>query len=212
MLGWMPRPFVFVHIPKCAGTSIEKALIPFMSTHCDFREFSELERRAHWMPGREGRQHCRLGRYAREYDLSQFLKFSIVRNPWDRAISQINYLRSKTGKNVFSGNSLKENIEIYCKSTRNIWAHDLSASQCDYLQVETGKLATDFVGKFENLTEDFARICHLIGVENAPVLPHIFNSGSRTHYSSHYDSDSREWVRKRFACDVEIFGYEFDEG
>ena len=31
MIGWTPTPFIFVHIPKCAGTSIEQALKAFTS-------------------------------------------------------------------------------------------------------------------------------------------------------------------------------------
>jgi hypothetical protein len=30
-------------------------------------------------------------------------------------------------------------------------------------------------------------------------------------YSAYYDAESADWVRQRFAKDIEFFGYEFEE-
>src|SRR4051812_27780147 len=119
MVAWKPNPFIFVHIPKCAGTSIEKALMPVSCRCGDFSDLTEPMRSKFWLPGRRGLQHSKLKRYARNFNLSNFFKFAFVRNPWDRAVSQISYLRSHTGRSVFSGKSFKENVKIYCESRRN---------------------------------------------------------------------------------------------
>jgi Sulfotransferase family len=132
MVAWRPNPFIFVHIPKCAGTSIEKAFIPIIIGQKDFGNLSEAQRSKYWLPGKKGLQHSKLKKYANIFDLSKFFKFAIVRNPWDRAVSQIQYLRSKTGESVFSGRSFKENLRIYCSSRITVWGHDLGACQVDY--------------------------------------------------------------------------------
>lgn len=210
MVGWNPCAFVFVHIPKCAGTSIEEALIPIVSDRNGFSDCSEEVRCKFWLPGNKGLQHQKLWQYEQYFELSDHFKFAFVRNPWDRAISQINYLRSKTGEAVFSGKTLKENIKIYCTSSRNIWWHDLGARQADYLKNNQGNLCMDFIGRFESLSTDFQKICMTMGIKPVPNLPHIFNSRQTRHYSTFYDGESAAWIGERFAEDIDLFGYHFE--
>jgi len=211
MIGWQPKPFIFVHIPKCAGTSLEAAFIPVASTHKTFKDFSEAERSQFWLPGKRGLQHCKLRRYERHFKLEDFFKFAFVRNPWDRAISQIEYLRAHTGNALFTGGSLKENIRIYCNSKRNLWGHDLGANQLDYLKNIAGEVSVDFIGRFESLLADFKQVCEALGVSPVPELPHIFDAKRPKPYPAYYDDLSAGWVKDRFAKDIEFFGYTFGE-
>jgi len=210
MIGWKPKPFIFVHIPKCAGTSIEKALIPIVSDYTDFKDFCEKERTKFWLPGNKGLQHSKIRRYGQCFNLNEYFKFTFVRNPWDRAISQILYLRAKNGSSTFSGNNFKNHLKIYCSSNKNVQGHDLGACQLDYLLDDSGKLSVDFVAKFESLLPDFKTICSNLNINTIPYLPHIFNSFRNRHYSTYYDMESKEWIRVRFAKDIEFFGYSFE--
>ncbi len=67
-----------------------------------------------------------------------------------------------------------------------------------------------WVGRFENLTEDFARVASRIGAPHLR-LPHLTRSPSRQsrHYRDLYDGDLAERVGDRFRRDVELFGYSF---
>ncbi len=47
-------------------------------------------------------------------------------------------------------------------------------------------------------------------MEKIPQLPHVNPSPRHGHYSFYYDAESAEWVRKRFAKDIDFFGYEFE--
>lgn len=210
MIGWKPSPFIFVHIPKCAGTSVETSLLPTVTGHTSFKQLSEDERSRFWLPGRRGLQHSKIRRYARFFPVNEYFRFAFVRNPWDRAISQISYLRSRAGEWTFPGITFKEQIRHYCRSSRNIWGHDLGACQCDYLIDGSGKVAIDFVGRFENLVNDFNSICHAVGYGEPPQLPHVFNSNRSDHYSTYYDDESADWIRTRFQRDLEFFGYRFE--
>ena len=216
MIGWKPKPFIFVHIPKCAGTSIETAFVPILSRHKDFNgdflglsEEVKEELSQFWLPGKINLQHSKLKKYEQHFKLNDYFKFAFVRNPWDRAVSQIGYLRSHTGKSLFSGDSFKENLQIYCNTNKNVWAHDLGACQLDYLQNRSGEVCVDFIGRFESLVDDFRKICEVIGVE-VPSLPHVFNTKRPQHYSAYYDDESAGWIRDRFAKDIGFFGYEFE--
>lgn len=208
MIAWQPRPFIFVHIPKCAGTSIEQVLIPVITPHRGFDDLPGETRNHHWMPGSQMLQHSKLRRYERHFELGDYFKFALVRDPWDRAVSQIEYLRSR-GAVIFNHPSFKENLRIYCQASTYAQGHDLSACQVDYLQTSTGTMGMDYVGRFESLPAAFAEICDKIGITPVPSLPHVFDSRRTKRCRDYYDEESADWIRQRFARDIEQFGYEF---
>jgi hypothetical protein len=210
MIGWKPKPFIFVHIPKCAGTSIEEAFIPIVTGHKRMQSLSEEQRSKFWLPGRKGLQHRKIRGYEQHFRLSHYFKFAFVRNPWDRAISQIDYLRTKAKATIFSNRDFKERLKAYCTTKKNIWGHDLNVCQLDYLKDNSGKVKIDFVGRFESLEKDFKEVCSIIGIEPILNLPHIFNSKRTTHYSEYYDEESAEWIQRRFEMDIDAFGYSFE--
>jgi hypothetical protein len=208
MISPKPKPFIFVHIPKCAGTSIEQALIPIVTPHRGFKDLTQEARSQFWLPGRGLLQHSKIRRYGGVFPLDAYFKFAFVRNPWERVISQIEYLRSK-GVPMFQRGELKEQIKRYCETEKWFLGHDVGACQLDYLQWPEGELAMDFVGRFENLLPDFATICGRLGIDPVPPLPHVFNSRRQHHYRDYYDGESRAWIAERFARDIDFFRYEF---
>jgi len=72
------------------------------------------------------------------------------------------------------------------------------------------KLLPDFVGRFENLAEDFARVASRIGSPHLR-LPHLMPAISRQprHYRDFYDEELAQKVGERFRKDAELFGYSF---
>ena len=71
-----------------------------------------------------------------------------------------------------------------------------------------GRVLADFVGRFENLAEDFARVAKEIGAPGL-TLPHILRSEDRGAYRGYYDGALRDLVRERYAEDLALFGYSF---
>jgi len=211
MVSWKPRPFIFIHIPKCAGTSIEKTLLPIVAGYPDFEYMPDEDRQKYWLPGRSNRQHAKLRQIAEHFSLDGFFKFAIARNPWDRAVSQIEYLSRIRATSLFSKPTFKEKLRVYCQSKSTIWGHDLGACQWDYLTLAERDPAIEYIGRFESLDADFKKICGLIGIDPQPNLLHVFKSNRAKHYSVYYDEESAEWVRKRFARDIDYFGYQFEK-
>ncbi len=159
MVGWKPTPFIFVHIPKCAGTSMERVLIPCVTGFVDFSEMPDAERTRHWLPSTRTLQHSMIGDYGRHFPLASYFKFTFVRNPWDRAISQIGYLLRTQAVPEFGRLSLKDAIHWYCHARTQARMHDLAACQVDYLLNADGNVDFDFIGRFESLDADFDRGC-----------------------------------------------------
>ena len=87
-----------------------------------------------------------------------------------------------------------------------------AASVADYLRLDRGEedpfANVDYIMRFENLVDDFRTVCGTLGISPA-TLPR-YNRSGREHYSKYYDDELREFVSKRFALEIERFGYTFD--
>lgn len=128
-----------------------------------------------------------------------YFKFTFVRNPWDRLVSLYHY-RSKYQRHLIKKRSFDTWLrQVFDEYHPKIHQH--------YWIAEDGKPFVDFVGKFENIQSDFASVCARIGA-NIDLL-HI-NKSKHEHYTSYYNAESREFVQKACAQDIEMFGYTFD--
>lgn len=86
--------------------------------------------------------------------------------------------------------------------------YSFAYNQLDYLVDGEGKLLVDFVGRFENFSEDI-RVCAEKARLRLQRIPRA-NASSHRHYSSYYTPELEEIVRERFARDIEYFSYNFE--
>ena len=67
-------------------------------------------------------------------------------------------------------------------------------------------MRVQFVGRFENLAEDFRKLTLQLGIE--ADLPHV-NRSQRGDYRDQYDAKSREIIARYFAEELRTFEYRF---
>jgi chondroitin 4-sulfotransferase 11 len=217
--------FVYFVIQKVACTSIKTALLPLFPLDTSPFEVTRQN-------GSRGVQVHRLFDRSRyQVDKNEFLprldeeyhdyfKFAFVRNPWDRLVScyfekidnRFRYqdLNPPGEKDRFYPRmpfaEFVEAVHATPDETANHHFRSQHTTVCD----SGGRVMADFVGRFENLREDFALVAERIGAPGLE-LPHRVKSRTRgeRHYRDLYDEKLQGLVYERYEKDVETFGYSF---
>jgi Sulfotransferase domain/Sulfotransferase family len=207
----MPRPacystslrYVFIHIPKCAGTSIHRAL-------------GALHERLS-LPIDEKRYH----KHTKAIDVRRILgpvwddsfKFSIVRNPWDLMVSSYYWWLNYAGRypSLAEQSTRIRKMGSFAEFLQSEFGSQMINERrgddlLDWIEADK-KVIIDFVGRYETLESDWRRICQKIGVE--PVVLTTENRVPRAAYATFYDNASRRLVGERFHRTIKLFGYEF---
>jgi hypothetical protein len=198
--------FIFVHIRKAAGSSIRDTLEPlslvkpednwskiksrFLRTEKDYKKYAF-------------RQHDSITVAKRLMPpelFESYFKFAFVRNPWDRLVSEYEFIRRRPDHGRHS-KVMKMGFEKYIvyQSKR------FDAHQINMLADKDGNLLMDFIGKFENLHDDWNRITEKLGIKNKE-LTHRKKAGIKD-YDSYYTEESRALVSDLWKRDIEAFGY-----
>ena len=200
--------FLFIHVIKTGGVSIRKALVRY--AHLPWRS---LWRR---LQGRLGlTPHdplASLSAHATAAEMREVLppatfddcfKFAFVRNPWDWNVSFYHYVCQNRRHAL---HTLAAGMSGFTEFLT--WrAEHARLQQKDCIVDARGTLLVDFVGRFEDLEEDFGKVCAATGVR--ATLPHL--NPSRHHdYRLHYTERTRRLVEEAWAEDVRFFGYDFE--
>lgn len=128
---------------------------------------------------------------------NNYLKFSFVRNPYERCVSAWKY-------NIKMGyTSSEKNLLQFVRELNPTDINSKYLNQYDFVN------GCDFIGKYENLQENFDIICDKIGIPKQK-LPHK-NATEHKHYTEYYDDETRSIVAEKYAKDIKYFGYKFAE-
>ena len=152
------------------------------------------------------------------WNWDHFHKFTVVRNPWARQLSDHNY-RIQVGTNPPSEWHSKNNIKHYeyCVKyareepdfRKRVKQGHVVQSQSHWI-LEDDRPILDTVCRLENLAEDLSKVWTKLALDPADLLdiPHL-NRSSTTHYRQEYDHESMMTVLERCRKDIDMFGYSF---
>lgn len=228
------RPFkcIFVHIPKAAGRSVEMYFIKRLNmdrNNEDDRRSLLLVDNDDPAKGTKKLSHLSAQEYVKcghisSQEFDEFYKFSFVRNPWSRLVSEYRY------RNYIHHKNFKDFVmnKLPAAGWDDKYRHVMS--QTDMLYSESGELLVNFVGKFEYLQRDFDRLCQHWGFEDTS-LSHVNSSDKKSRelrrktrnflyrnkeselkkYVDFYDDETREYVAALYRNDISNFKYQFED-
>ena len=199
--------FIFIHIYRVAGTSTIKSLEEYSKKPAMRRLLNKFRVGVHvpysrWktFPSHIKARELRSQIPGQVYD--NFYKFAFVRNPWDWQVSIYHYMLRDTAHFqhalIKSMKDFDEYIDWRVNNEKKL--------QKDFVTDWNGELIVDFVGRYENLLEDFEHVCHTLNVTAS--LPHL-NKSPHTDYRSYYTDSSVRIIEENFKDDIEFFGYSF---
>lgn len=207
---------IFIHIPKCAGSSINNYLLKGEELNWKKPNYDILYG---WCPKRKIHLQHATSKQLLETGLidkktwDEYFKFTIVRNPWDRSYSDYKWImEDRDLKGSFKDYITASGIfkECLTDNTNKSYRGDHLLNQTDFFDSD-GEFKMDFIGRFENLSDDIDQVAKELSIKDAFIQHSKKNKKRYKHYSSFYNNSKRKLVEVKYAKDIETFGYSYDE-
>ncbi len=220
---------VFIHVPKTAGKSVEQFFLNLLGSSWEQRATFLLRENADPLLGPERLAHLTATEYVECNYLSQAqfdraYKFTFVRNPWARLVSEYRY------RNYSHRFSFRDFVlgGLPQPGMSDTYRHIIP--QYDFIYDSDGQKLVNFVGRFESLQGDFDKVCAELKILSGKLPYMDFTKGrmgrikknlqkiiSRNYepfhdsYKDYYDAETLEIVSSMYEKDIDLFGYTFDE-
>jgi len=219
--------FIFAHIGRTAGTSVEDSLLKALQ--CPHPMQAKGERHELILnslyDGKEklnpnlrhlnGKKHAtleELKELAGAENFKHYFKFATVRNPWDHELSKYTKHISKiTGRKLNKRNFSKVSFDKHLTKCL-LLRKSRRSTFLDFLSVD-GRIEIDTLIHFERLEQDFQRVCSEIGL--AAKLQHNGDESRQrdkatSHgYRQYYSPAGKALVGLLRNPDTAWLGYQF---
>jgi hypothetical protein len=202
--------FIFLQMRKVASTSMQAVLRPLCIPRpagriAHLKSRARLEWDYHKYVFRTHDDILAAKRRMPAEKFTGYFKFAFVRNPWERLVSEYEYILRKPEHGRHARVSRLKNFSEFIRM--QIPRRD--AYQINILCDNRGRLLVDFVGKLENLQNDWQTACLRAGIPYQ-ALPRK-NVAQYSNYRDFFDRDSVQLVAQHWAREIEEFDYDFDK-
>lgn len=218
--------FVFVHPPKCGGTSLANIFAPFSAvevigdtrTKANWRPYTIVKKLSNLVdfqnyrvaPELQGSVHDPHAKYASiaknwksEWgDISNYHKIGCIRNPFARAVSFF-----------FDPNFGPKNHPLLILDSRKLfkqWIKQELTPFWDYFTLneahESKKWEMDYYIRLENIEADCKKVMKKLGLPDRDI-PHANKSRTYDGWKQFYDDELIDFIGNLFKEDIEQFGY-----
>lgn len=196
--------FIFLHIPKTAGTSVEESLY-------DFHDFNYSDE-----------PHLELLQYyddMEKEEFDSFFKFTVIRNPFNLLYSTWTYYVKNNGIDIDFNSWIKwryrENYGKYRHLSRKsdpnfrLSFYINRYPQTLWLVNREGDFIIDHTICFERVEEEMSNLFDKLKLGDM-YLPHENKSSfdDQVRYIEYYNEESIEIVKEEFKIDFDLFGYD----
>ncbi len=208
------RGYVFVHIPKTGGTALALALeARAMKDDIMLGDTPKARRRRRRVAG--ARTRGRLWKHSTLADIDGLLPepqlrslfaFTLVRNPWDRAVSYYHWLRGQRFDHPSVALSQRLEFSDFLRHP-SIRAGFAANPAERYMRRADGAEQCDAYIRLEHFATDAAPLVRHLGF---PLALQRVNASSRdADYRRYYSDATADLIAQSCAADIARFGYVF---
>lgn len=198
---------IFVHIPKCGGQTLEMLFLNDLRINWSQRELLCLKYNEDKQRGPERLAHLfakeyKDFEYVSEHEFNSFFKFAVVRNPFSRIVSELNFRKISR-----RGNCAKDYIKHASKLDimSDIRRHVIP--QVDYVRSDHGSnILVDQIYKLEEFEHWFENFALKSRLDCRKTI--IKNRSRFSEWSvKSLSLEDREFIFEFYRDDFEEFGY-----
>lgn len=216
------KKFVFLHIPKTAGTSVSTLLQPYSDPF--FLSSNALRSTLHACGHLTGHDLFNFtGRFILPFHVlapelqkrfsdtyfDSYYKFTVVRSPWALLYSKYLFLR-KRAKRFASPPRFKQVLETTFREFVMQTCTSSPQNQVDFLfKNSNNEIDMSFIAKQEHLNSDIEYVANHLQIPFRS-LPYL-NATSKSSYVDKYDDSMAEAVQRAFIRDINEFSYTFGD-
>jgi len=214
--------FIFIHIPKCAGTTIEKNL----SNGHDIFDWNDINNKQVQNPLPFG--YLRKEGLAKTINkFSDYYLFTFCRDPWARAVSAFLHQQRERKDDPFymrkrPGTSFEDFLDGVSRYV--LKKEDTGISKFEkyhtmpqvnfiptygklYFGVEMrDEVKVDYIGRTERFDEDVRVVAQAIGI-NCNFIDKHYTSDYTKAWQKYYSARLVDVIYETYKCDIEYFKY-----
>ncbi len=203
--------FIFIHVPKTAGSSVREALLPYSNGN----PFWHTVQRPELGPGRYDRAHV-LARDWRHFPYlnanRHFFVFAVKRNPYSRFISAYHqhllFIEgAERGSHEWKQKDLNERMPDVLRHLRKCGPLESTihlAPQVSFL-FDGKKCLPDYIARYEALEEDVSVVFQIIGISETVGVKNTSPKGGKT---LNFSQELLAEINETYKDDFTLLGYQ----
>ena len=148
----------------------------------------------------------------------QYFKFCVIRNPFDKVVSEFHHFRNRRVSRMTALRKLKSKVRLAQQALRGETVVDQfrrwivsggDVQDCDNYMID-GAVCVDYFIRYENLEEGIRHVCNVLKIPFEPERISRLKSGirpARPKLNEYYDMKIIEIVAQRHKTEIDLFGY-----
>ena len=195
--------FIFIHIPKTAGNSIEE----YFNIQKQENLWSKERYTINGIKYTPQHYTCSILKdhpQTKDY-FNDYFKFAFVRNPYDRLLSHFIWRNEYYPEHW---NDASPNYFSKWLDTLNINIDHL-LPQYDFIY-QNNKCLIDFIGRFENLDKDFALLLNKLNIHNNKKLAKTNQINKKFNKAEYLNKNNKEKIYYYYKKDFDAFEYKHE--
>ncbi|MDI5885746.1 sulfotransferase family 2 domain-containing protein [Cobetia amphilecti] len=180
---------IFIHIPKAAGRAISINI------------FGD---------DKLGHYYAQDYYYNNEKTFKEYYTFAFVRDPIDRLMSAYFYLiegggnsaDAAIGRDIRTATTNFDDFVLNWLDEKTIYSWIHFIPQADFITID-GVIAVDFIGKFENIEEDYDQVAKKLGIQKKLSVVNKNSKKKKTIVSAR----AKDKIYNLYSKDYNVFDY-----